>query len=212
METLATALLTVLLQLPSPWFPVQHQPETEAERRDRLGRIVREVVRESSVVHEKVGWSTLRLSSLALVQGYNEGAFAYDVHAGIEWPERPPPFGDHGRAKCLFQLQRSASSVPVTEWRPFEPEEHDELVGLEPEATRRCVRAGVRAIGWQIARCNNIQKAYRQGDHRWAATLVFTQVHRPRPSCDGPLSPGSSRRAFAYESFVSRVQSLLAES
>lgn len=212
METLTAALLTVLLQLPAAWFPDDHRPETGAEREKRLELIVREVVRESVPVHQETGWSVLRLSSLALVQAYNEGAMAYEVHAGVDWPGRPPPFGDNGRAKCLFQLQVSASSVPLAKWRPFEAHEHDALAGLGPEPTRRCVRAGVRALGWQIARCSNIQQAYRRGDHRWAATLVFTQNHRPRAACDGALSPGSTRRAAAYESFVARAHQQLRES
>lgn len=209
METLTAALLTVLLQLPSAWFPDEHRPETPAERQHRLGLIVADVVRESAIVHDRTGWPTLRLAALALVQAYNEGAFAYEVHAGVSWPGRPAPFGDHGRARCLFQLQRSAAGVPVADWRPFEADDFDQLVGLGREPTQRCVRAGVLALGWQIARCKNVRTAYRKGDHRWAATLVFSQVHRPTADCRG-LAAGSTRRAYAYESFVSRAQRLLA--
>lgn len=209
METLIAALLTVVLQLPAPWFPEDHRPETEDQRAARIERIVAEVVRQVDDVREGTGYTAAELASLSLVQMYNEGALAYEVHAGVTWPGRPPPFGDHGLAKCLFQLQPSAASVPVQRWRPFEPGRLDELVGLGELPTRRCVRAGVRAIAWQIARCRNIRDAHAKGDARWAATLVFSQVRLPTASCSG-LTAGSTRRAYAYETFLARVRRELA--
>ncbi len=206
MSALAAALLAVTMKLPVAWFPDDRRPETREQRRTRVARVTTEVAEQAHTLEERTGWSALRLASLGMIQAYNESALAYEVHAGVDWPGRPPPFGDRGRAKCLFQLQRSAASVPFDEWRPFEPDQHDQLVGLGPEPTALCVRAGMRALAWQLVRCDNIREAYRKADHRWAATLAYSQVHRPSSSCKGALSPGSTRRAYAYEAFVSRVQ------
>lgn len=204
-----------LRALPVPWFDPAHPlPETDAERDARLGRIAVEAVTQTKILDDETGFLTRTgfpldaFIALALAGAYNESALAWEVHAGQEWPGRPAPFGDKGRARCLFQLQPSASMVPRDAFRPFDAVDHPRLAGLDEEATRRCVRAGVRAFAWQVWRCQAATRAaVAEGDRsaRYAIAVIYSEYHRPS-DCRFALSPGSLRRADAMRGFLARLR------
>lgn len=201
----------VLITMPSPWFDPAHPlPETTPEREARIGRVAVEVAAQVERIDDETGllratgWSRDDIVAAAAVLAYTESAFAWEVHAGAPWPGRPAPFGDKGRARCLFQLQVGASQVPRPEFRPFVHEEHQTLAGLDEAATRRCVRAGVRALAWQAWRCRGKLASARWGKQHSMAVL-FTEYRRPG-SCDAASSQAISR-AFAWKTFRYRMRS-----
>lgn len=202
----------VLVSMPAPWFSPEHPlPETPAEREARIGRVADEVNEQVEAIDDETGvlratgWSRDDLVAGASVVAYVESALAWEVHAGEPWPGRPPPFGDRGRARCLFQLQASASSVPRPEFRPFAPEEHPTLAGLDDEATERCVRAGVRALAWQAWRCRGKLAGHlSKGDRQWAMAVLFTEYRRPG-NCNH-VSSQAIARAHAWKAFRYRMR------
>jgi hypothetical protein len=206
---------TVLLAMPRPWFDPAHPlPETEAETETRIAGFAREV--DAQVVEldaetdlfARTGFGRLDFVAMGAVAAYSESSLAWEVHSGIEWPGRPAPFGDKGRARCLFQLQSSAAQVPFAQWRPFEHGEHVNLAGLDEAATRRCVRAGVRALAWHAWRCRG-QNAHFLAQGAWgrrqAAAVIFSEYHQPR-ECRHVLSVGAHDRAAAWETFRSKLR------
>jgi hypothetical protein len=213
---LVHAATATLLSLPEPWFDPAHRPETKEERRARLAAVIDKLVHSAARIDEETGWSkktglrVLDLVAMGVTQAYNESALAYEVHAGVEVPGRPSPFGDNGRARCFFQLQSSASLVPFAEWRPFEPEEWPSLVGLDDEATSRCARAGVRALAYHAWRCRKVLRPnVTAGDRYWVAAVVFAEYHRPTewasPAFCRTTTPQSLRRAHAYQTIRRKI-------
>jgi len=198
----------LLLSMPRPWFDPAHPlPETEEETEFRIARVAREVdaqvleIDRSTGLLRATGFSRLDFVALAAVAAYSESSLSWEVHAGREWPGRPAPFGDHGRARCVFQLQPSASQVPFEQWRPFEPDEHLLLAGLDEESTRRCVRAGVRALAWHAWRCKKENRVLLQhGDWKQAVAVIYSEYHRPS-ACRYVLSDGSYKRAGTWMTF-----------
>jgi hypothetical protein len=197
--------------MPVPWFDPAHPlPETSDERDARLGRVSHEVEEQVRALDDATGllratgWGLDDFVAMAMIAAYNESSMAWEVHAGQEWPGRPSPFGDRGRARCLFQLQRTAAMVPKDEFRPFELAEHMLLAGLDDEATTRCVRAGVRALAWQAWRCRGkLAKNLAVGDRQWAVAVLYAEYHRPG-ACNHPTSQ-SLGRAFAWKTFRYRM-------
>jgi hypothetical protein len=212
-----TAVATqAMLALPRPWFDPAHQPETPAELEERLAGVAEQIVDAAVTVDREARWgrqtglSVVDLVALSLTKAYNESALAYEVHAGVEVPGRPSPFGDNGRARCFFQLQPSASLVPFAAWRPFEPEEWISLVGLDDEATSRCARAGVRTLAYHAWRCRKILRPnVTAGDRYWVAAVVFAEYHRPTewasPAFCRTTTPQSLRRAHAYQTIRRKI-------
>lgn len=212
MNALIAAAIAVILTLPRPWFPEEHRPETDAEREARISRLVTRVVARAEEESKRIGYTPIEVTSLSLAIAYNESALAWEVHAGQEWPKRPPPFGDNGRAACVFQLQPSAAQVPFDEWRPFEPDEWRSLAGLSERSTRLCVKAGVRAVAYHAWRCRGrLARARALGDHVYIGTVVASQYHQPRLPC-GYFSRGSVRRGHLYKTLLYRLHKRLSQS
>lgn len=207
LESLKAKAAAVILSLPRAWFPEDQQPETDAQYEARIVRTTSVIVDEAATHAKRVPLNVDEMTALGLAISYNESAFAWEVHAGKPWPKRPPPFGDNGHAACVFQLQPSAAMVPLDQWRPFERGEWSSLVGLDPESTRRCARAGMRAIAWHTFRCARELKRHREvGDHTWVGTIIASQYHRPSSTC-GRISTGSFKRGRLYRSILTRFRS-----
>jgi hypothetical protein len=196
----------VILALPAAWFPEGNRPETVTERATRITGVTDTVVDEAAEHSKWIGYQVEEVTALGLAFSYNESAFAWEVHAGKPWPKRPPPLGDNGHAACVFQLQPSASMVPLDKWRPFERDEWSSLVGLDPESTRRCVRGGIRAIAWHAHLCRGYLAKHRAlGDHKWVGSVIAAQYHKPSLPC-GYLSSGSTRRGRLYAAILYQLR------
>ncbi len=149
--------------------------------------------------------------AIAANLAYEESSLAWEAHAGEPWPGRPAPKGDHGRASCLFQLQRSAASVPDPKFRPFELSEHKALTGVDEDATQRCVRAGVKALAWQAWRCRRQLKQHIEtGDKQYAVAVIYGEYHLPSQFCIH-LTSQSIKRAFDWRQFMDRMSVARAE-
>jgi len=206
MHPLVAKAAAIVLALPKAWFPDGERPETPIEREQRIVGFVTEVIAAAEDIAPKAGYEVDEIAALSLTFAYSESAFAWEVHAGQPWPGRPPPLGDRGRARCLFQLQRSAALVPRDEWRPFEPDEWRRLSGLDHAATRFCAQAGVRAVGWHALRCKHkVDRARSVGDHSWVGMVLASQYHRPDARCEN-LSRGSGRRGDLYKHLLYRLR------
>ena len=103
--------------------------------------------------------------------------------------------------RCLFQLHRKVSLVPSARWRVSE-NEWAQTTGLGAEATARCADAGVRVLGWQIARCGI---RYESGG-RFVAAQVFAEYHHPDARCQAVVSHMSDVRAGSYVAALRRLQ------
>jgi hypothetical protein len=202
----------VLRKMPAPWFdPEQAKPETDDERNERLAQVAHAIDDEVVALNKdtqflpKTGWRRREFVAMAANLTYEESSLAWEVHAGEPWPGRPAPKGDHGRAICLFQLQRSAASVPDPKFRPFEFSEHTALAGVDGDATQRCVRAGVKALAWQAWRCRRQLKPHIEtGDKQYAVAVIYGEYHWPTQRCIH-LTSKSIKRAFDWYQFMARM-------
>ena len=205
LEALKAKAVIAILALPRAWFPEDNKPETDAEHDARITYVVEDIVEEADEHAKWIGYQADEVTALGLAFAYNESAFAWEVHAGEPWPERPSPFGPAGE-RCFFQLHRTAYMVPLDKWRPFELEEFEALTGLDRAATRRCALAGVRVIAWHAHRCRAYLAPYRaKGDHLWVGAVIAAQYHRPSLPC-GSLSTGSIRRGRLYRSMLYQLR------
>lgn len=117
------------------------------------------------------------------------------VHSG----ERKGPGGE----TCLVQIDRRASEVPNPRFRVTRAE-WETLAGLDPAATLRCLRAGVRILGWHAKRCGIVWKG--SGYFGGQAQILFAEYHRPG-RCIG-LAPQASDRAVAASRLADRIRAL----
>ena len=210
LAAIKAAALAVMLAMPRAWFPDDNRPETLDERATRIGGFVSDVVDEADTHAPRAGLSVIEGTALGLAFAYNESALAWEVHAGKPWPGRPSPFGRAGE-RCLLQLHRTASAVPLDDWRPFELEDFEALTGLDAAATRRCARAGVLAITWHAHLCRGYLRQHRdRGDHVWVGATIAGQYHRPALEC-GTLSIGSIRRGKLYAAILYQLQKRIAK-
>ncbi len=138
--SLTEILLSVVLNLPAPWYHPGTNPETHDEYRDRLQTISEAIAIEAAAA-EAWRWDATSLAAATLVVWYSESRFALEVHNG----SGNSRYGeDAGRARCFGQLHQTGL-VPKPEW--------DSLTGVDLEATRRCARATMRVLTVQGRRC-----------------------------------------------------------
>jgi hypothetical protein len=143
--------------------------------------------------HPWPGWPHVACVALATTAAKWESGLLKTVHEGTL-------LGKAGE-RCLFQLHRKVSLVPSAKWR-VTPEEWAATTGLGAEATARCADAGVRVLGWQIARCGI---KYEQGG-RYVASQVFAEYHMPSADCRTVISRMSDTRAGSYQAELMRLR------
>lgn len=214
---LVAAVIAVFITYQAAWFPEGHAPETTEQREARVALALEDIVTESEDIyishdlHKLIGIELIDLVALSVVQAkWESGGLAYEIHSGTRVVGRPSPFGDGGRARCFFQMQKTASEVPFDKWRPFEADEWIALSGLDRQATQRCARAGVRAIAYHAWRCRRpLGSLFKNGelttamDRRWFAANVYRENWKPRSwgmRCRGP-NGDSIDRANSFTSF-----------
>lgn len=132
------ALLAIVLSWTPTWYPADGGPETEAERRSRWSMIVETVADVSEQGYVDFGAKDVAALNMTIFKW--ESALDYHVHGG---EESPIGHQDHGKARCLGQIQQN--STPEKEWKA--------LAGRSPEATRRCAVATQRALQYHVKRC-----------------------------------------------------------
>lgn len=222
---LVAAALAAVLNVQLPWYPPNAPvPEAPTEREARLGMMVDSLVTESEIImldrnyYEEVGLELVDLVAMGLAQIQYESYFAWESHSGKPWKGRPKPRGDKGRAICSFQLQKSASMVPFKRWRPFEKGDWALLEGLSPEATTRCMRAGMRALAYHGWRCRKpLKELYRRGepktrtDRKWVIAHIYRENWTPRPYASrcSQVSASSLLRAGTYMRFRDNIERTL---
>jgi len=143
--------------------------------------------------HPWPGWPHVACVALATTAAKWESGLLRTVHEGTL-------LGKAGE-RCLFQLHRKVSLVPSARWRVSE-NEWAQTTGLGAEATARCADAGVRVLGWQIARCGI---RYESGG-RFVAAQVFAEYHHPDARCQAVVSHMSDVRAGSYVAALRRLQ------
>lgn len=126
--SLASALYYVALALPVP------STEPGEVKEERLGIIGEAIAWEVAVQPWPGRFSNVDLAALVLTVWHEETRLDARVHAG---EEHPTWTSDHGRSRCLGQIQVSAL-VPLTEWV--------ELAGTDLRSTRRCAAATIRVL------------------------------------------------------------------
>lgn len=127
MAQLIAIILTVILELPHPWYPPGENPETEAEYEARMNTVAYAIALETKVPE----WQALIITTMRYESGFRLG-----VHSGAV-------LGDVGRAACLGQLHR----------RPLTMEAWMALTGVGLPATRRCVGEMHRRLRSARAMC-----------------------------------------------------------
>ncbi len=222
---LVAAVIAVFMTFQAAWFPEGQAPETVEQRELRIAIALEEIVTESEDIYishdlqKIIGFELIDLVALSVIQAkWESGSLAYEIHAGTYVQGRPSPFGDGGRARCFFQLQKTASLVPFDKWRPFEPDEWITLAGLDRQSTQRCARAGVRVLAYHAWRCRKpLKDLFKNGelttamDRRWFAAHVYHENWKPRPwgeRCRRPRVDAVDR-ANSYTSFRRRLVSEL---
>jgi hypothetical protein len=163
---LKDSLMRAALTMPRP-----HDPgETETQYRDRLRTIVDSIGDEAP---------SRKMAFTVLVTWESESRFDRRVHAGLPHPVWT---SDHGRARCLAQIQQS-SLTP--DW--------SELAGTDGVSTRRCARATVRILLAQTRLCRS------RGETSLAGILAAYGSGR---SCEP--TPETSVRAARAEALMRR--------
>lgn len=134
MHHLFASLLAVALALAAPATPKGYDPpETPDEYRARIGVIMSAISAVTSRPGEQVA---------LFVVARGESDFDWWVHAGLTHPDKRK-HQDHGKARCILQIHASRL---VPEWQ--------ELAGTDLEATKRCMRAGLRLLRSAAAYCH----------------------------------------------------------
>jgi len=133
---LVARALLVALAWPQVWYKDGHRPETAKQYKHRVGIMVKGATLESR------DWSVPPRTMLALVltQWRYETGLDYYVHAGLE---SPIGHQDHGKSRCLGQIQRFGMSK--AEWLA--------LTGTDLASTRRCAHHTARILDSHIRRC-----------------------------------------------------------
>ena len=163
------------------------------DERDARYRDIALAIDAACRAHPWPGWPHKACVAMATTAAKWESGMLRTVHEGSK-------VGAAGE-KCLFQLHRKTTLAPLNKWH-IAMTEWEQLTGLGPEATARCADAGVRVLGWQVARC---RIKFARGD-RWPAAQVFGEYHFPSATCDAP--PGAMGFARAG-SFVSLYEKLV---
>jgi hypothetical protein len=128
--TFIARLLAAALLLPQPYYLPGHEPETAAERANRIEVIVSAAVDESQKVEGWPGSPEDLAAAILSVTWFESRRWALEVHDGARR-------GDHGASVCLAQIWTYDRS----------------LAGTSPEATRRCFRKAAQILAMHANRC-----------------------------------------------------------
>jgi hypothetical protein len=106
------------------------------------------------------------LAQRLIMFAYHESGWREDVHAGQSAFDRSEDTskGDQGESWCLTQ-QRMGKSPMARRRYPEDRYQARELVGVDPESTRRCLIVGADVIASAAERCR------RQGDPSMACLV-----------------------------------------
>ncbi len=170
------------------------EPNSTETARDERYRLIASSIVDACKRRSWPGWPLAGCVALAATAAKWESGLLKDVHEG----GRLGPSGE----RCLFQLHRKAVAIPSPEWR-ISPEEWKRTTGLDEEATQACADAGVRALGWQVARC----RIAFEGGGWYPASRVFEEYHVPLPGCPvRGISEMSGKRGRNYSSLLAKIR------
>lgn len=153
------AILIIVLSWTPTWYPTDGGPETPAERVERWTMITKTVIETSEQGY--VDFPAADAAAMTLTIFKWESALDYHVHGG---EKSPIGHQDHGKARCLGQIQQNGKSTK--EWKA--------LAGRSPEATQRCVIAAQEALQYHVKRCKLRRKIPIA--KRWLAPLNADEV------------------------------------
>lgn len=194
-EFLAASLLA--------YFATRHPdiviPETPAELRARVAMIGEMSVRACDEEFPAAGFPggfprEVCVAWIVTVAKWESGLWV-TVHAGT----RKGPGGE----TCLVQIDRQAAQIPNPRFR-VTLEEWKTLSGTDPAATLRCLRAGVRILGWHAKRCGLTWKG--DGYLSLQSQTLFSEYHRPG-GCYG-LARQSADRASSAAILLGKIRAL----
>lgn len=146
------ATLTALLLSSATKMDHSSAPgETKEAYTERLTVITSATAQAARVFANGSGWTAKELAFATLVLINEESRFDLRIHNG---DPHPLWHSDHGRSKCLAQVQKSRH-VPPERWLS--------LAGTSPEATYACLLAGTELLVRQAKQCGvwNGQRATR---------------------------------------------------
>lgn len=146
MTIYAAALALITAWAPAA-TPPDEPPETVGERAVRLEAVAHGVADAAHADPWLLSGSVAAAGVLTVWAA--ETHFDPYIHAGIPHPD-PALHEDHGRARCLGSIHRSAR-MTLEEWRG--------LAGTSREATTRCALATLRALRssfWICARGESV--------------------------------------------------------
>lgn len=131
-HSIAAALYTAALTLPGPYYPPGRAPETCAERAERVAVIALAIEAEThDADHWAEEWSREDWAWAGFAKTWAEsGRFRREVHDGRLR-------GDRGVSVCLGQIYGGGEA----------------LVGVDFDATRRCLREVFRHLQLHQQRC-----------------------------------------------------------
>lgn len=152
------------LQLPPAWHPPESPPETSAQRDARLE--VAGAAAASAALNTEHGFYPLQAAAIVGTIWYAESRNDYHVHAGSK---SPIGHQDHGKAKCLGQIQTWPGNTLLTEaqWQA--------LTGADYASTQRCADATVSYLWYHAQRC---LRRKMPKNKRWQKPLDDGEVAR----------------------------------
>ena len=178
--TLIAKLLVIAMALPPPWQTGEPVDAYQA----RVGVIVDAI---GETVAEYPKWKPAELAALLTVISYGESKWDPVIHAG---GIHRVYHQDHGRAKCLGQLQPSGF-VPTREW--------ETLGGTDKAATVRCLTAMARVLSGFRRYCRYERGAMTR--HRMAVIIGAYGTGR---GCIA--TPQSRKRAKKWAAMVRKLK------
>ena len=175
--------------------PLRYRHETEEAKDARLMDLATALVSECKKhpLDARLGWTLESCVALGATTAKWESGLLQDVHSG----KRVGPSGE----RCLFQLHQGGVSVPDARYRVTH-EEWLELTGTGPEATARCVAAGVKTLGWHIHRCS----IHFEGGDRFPAAELFAEYHVPDVNCHRMPNAMNMARANGYATLLKEIR------
>lgn len=166
--------------------------ETLDARSERYALIAESIV-QACQNNPWPGWSLAGCVALSATAAKWESGLLRSVHEG----SLKGPAGE----LCLFQLHRFVTGIPREPWR-ISREEWLATPGLDAVHTYNCTDAGVRALGWQIARC----QIRPEGGSWYPGSRIFQMYHLPNGGCVSMISEMSGTRGRSYQSLLWKLR------
>ncbi|MDX1527033.1 MAG: hypothetical protein R3337_00310 [Gammaproteobacteria bacterium] len=146
------------------WYPPGENPETDEQREQRF-----ELAGGAAASAGLSGEHGFKPWQAALMVGavwIDETSLDYNVHAG-----KPTHIGhqDHGRARCLGQIQTWPGNTLLTR------KEWESLAGTDYASTQLCANATVSYLWYHAQRCLRRKVAKAK---RWDEPLTWPEVAR----------------------------------